>query len=122
MLLRRRWRDENEFFDGLDERRQERSRGCFIGSVDTVGSSTASSAQLKQSETRDFGGFRVKMGENPMFSCFFMKPTVAERVLRSVATSVSAGGMLVLSARFDWSETIDSRVFWVNLADFSTFW
>jgi hypothetical protein len=34
------------------------SRQCFVGSVDEIGSDTASSAQLKRSKMGDFGLFR----------------------------------------------------------------
>ena len=38
-----------------DERRPEKSRGCFVGVLVEMGSVLASSAQLKQPEMGDFG-------------------------------------------------------------------
>ena len=52
----RHWSNENDFFGELEDRRPERSRGDIVGAIDIVGSSAASSAQLKHFETTGFGG------------------------------------------------------------------
>ena len=88
---RRRWRDKNGFFEKVEERRPERSRGCFVGTVDDVGSSEASSAQLKHLETSGSGGFGVRIGDFSVFCTFFANPADAGRVLRSVEMVGSAG-------------------------------
>jgi hypothetical protein len=59
----RRWRDENEFFEKFEERRLERSRGGFAGTVDNIGRCVASSAQLKRVETGGSGDFWAKRGK-----------------------------------------------------------
>ena len=83
----RRWSDENEFFGELEDRRPERSRGDFVGTVDIVGSSAASSAQLKHFETAGFGG---KVGFFRFFWQFSVNPVNSERVLRPVTMQVCA--------------------------------
>lgn len=105
--MRRRRRDENGF-GKPEERRSEKSRGGFVGVVDTMGSLAASSDQLKRPKTRDSGGFWVKIGEISMFCCFFMKLTVAECKSRFVTMEVGAGSVLTSSAHLDWPETVGS--------------
>ena len=43
------------------------SRSGFVGLIDSVGSSLASSDQLKRIETGDSGSFWVKMGDFSRF-------------------------------------------------------
>ena len=59
------------------------SRSGFVGLIDSVGSSLASSAQLKCVETSGSGGFGVKIDVFSMFSCFFAKIAGAAHVSRS---------------------------------------
>ena len=59
-------------FDELGERRLERSRACFVGAIDDVGSSLASSAQLGRVELAGVGDF-------PSFWWFSTKKEVVGR-------------------------------------------
>ena len=47
------------------------SRGYFVGTVDSVGCSAASSAQLKHIEMSGSGGFVMEMGDFSFFLLIF---------------------------------------------------
>ena len=51
-----------------------------------------------------------------------MEPGVTKHVSCSETVVVHAGDKSVLSAHLEQLETIGSKVFWVIIGDFSTFW
>lgn len=105
-FCRRRWSDENEFFEESEGRRLEKSRGGFVGVVDSVGSPAASSAQLKRVETSDSGCFVIMMevGDFSIFWWFFMKPADSGLILKVVGTGDSLGGSPASSSKLECAE------------------
>ena len=80
-MRQRRRSEENGFVE--DERRPERSRGHFVGTINDVERSLASSAQSKCVETGGSGEFRVNMSGFSVFWSFLVKPGDVGRVLRA---------------------------------------
>lgn len=87
------------------ERRQERSRGYFVGVLNEV-----------------FGEFRVIIGRFSIFWCFFMKQADDGRVSKAVTMVVGSGDDSTSSAQLKCVETSGSGEFWLKIGDFSTFW
>ena len=88
-MRQRRRSEENGFVE--DEQRPERSRGHFVSTINDVGRSLASSAQLKCVETGGSEEFWVNMSGFSNFWSFLIKLGDVGRVLKAVTIWIGSG-------------------------------
>jgi hypothetical protein len=87
-----------------------------------IGSVLALSPQLKRVESAGSGSFWVKTGENSIFWSFLVNLGVVGLVLKDEVVGDGAGELEEVADDVLDIEMAGSRVFWLNMGDFSVFW